>query len=85
MGWVGHDLNIVTTLIPPLILALGFAYATHVVASFQTTEGEDRARRALARVAFPVTFTALTTAAGFMSLLDERSRCDPRVRSLLLR
>ena len=23
MGWVGHDLNIVTTLIPPLILALG--------------------------------------------------------------
>ena len=69
MGWVGHDLNIVTTLIPPLILALGFAYATHVVASFQTMEGEDRARRALARVAFPVTFTALTTAAGFMSLL----------------
>jgi predicted RND superfamily exporter protein len=69
MGWVGHDLNIVTTLIPPLILALGFAYATHVVASFQTTVGDDRAERSLARVAFPVTFTALTTAAGFLSLL----------------
>ncbi|MFK7895023.1 MAG: RND family transporter [Myxococcota bacterium] len=79
MGWVGHDLNIVTTLIPPLILALGFAYATHVVASFQATEsfGEgsggtrlSRAREALAGVAFPVTFTALTTAAGFISLLS---------------
>jgi hydrophobe/amphiphile efflux-3 (HAE3) family protein len=69
MGWVGHDLNIVTTLIPPLILALGFAYATHVVASFQTSAGVDRAQRALTRVVFPVTFTALTTAAGFLSLL----------------
>lgn len=69
MGWVGHDLNIVTTLIPPLVLVLGFAYATHVVASFQTSEGDDRVQRALARVAFPVTFTALTTAAGFISLL----------------
>lgn len=69
MGWVGHDLNIVTTLIPPLVLVLGFAYATHVVASFQTSQGENRAQRALARVAFPVAFTALTTAAGFISLL----------------
>ncbi len=72
MGWVGHDLNIVTTLIPPLVLALGFAYATHVVASFDpSTGGTGRsaiARRALARVVFPVTFTALTTAAGFLSL-----------------
>ncbi|MCR9097719.1 MAG: efflux RND transporter permease subunit [bacterium] len=74
MGWVGHDLNIVTTLIPPLVLALGFAYATHVVAGF-AADGEagsrdDRARRALAHVAFPVTFTALTTAAGFLSLIS---------------
>jgi predicted RND superfamily exporter protein len=72
MGWVGHDLNIVTTLIPPLVLALGFAYATHVVARFASDEGpgdgRERARRALAHVAFPITFTALTTAAGFLSL-----------------
>ncbi len=71
MGWVGHDLNIVTTLIPPLVLALGFAYATHVVASFGHTSTGSRvetARSALAHVAFPVTFTALTTAAGFLSL-----------------
>ena len=79
MGWAGHDLNIVTTLIPPLVLALGFAYAAHVVASFQRAGAiGDRARAALApasraegalaRVAFPVAFTALTTAAGFLSL-----------------
>lgn len=72
MGWVGHDLDIVTTLIPPLVLALGFAYATHVVATFAAdTQGgaaRTRAARALGHVAFPVTFTALTTAAGFLSL-----------------
>ena len=72
MGWVGHDLNIVTTLIPPLVLALGFAYSTHVVAGFVADdEGgtpADRALRALAHTAFPITFTALTTAAGFLSL-----------------
>ena len=72
MGWVGHDLNIVTTLIPPLVLALGFAYSTHVVAGFVADdEGgapAGRAIRALAHTAFPITFTALTTAAGFLSL-----------------
>lgn len=76
MGWAGHDLNIVTTLIPPLVLALGFAYAAHVVSSFQQAgalgdpgRGASRsAQAALARVAFPVAFTALTTAAGFLSL-----------------
>lgn len=72
MGWVGHDLNIVTTLIPPLVLALGFAYATHVVANFAADpaggDAGSRAERALAHVAFPITFTALTTAAGFLSL-----------------
>ncbi len=72
MGWTGHDLNVVTTLIPPLVLALGFAYSTHVVAGFAVDRegpGLDRARCALAHAAFPVTFTALTTAAGFLSLL----------------
>jgi len=73
MGWVGHDLNIVTTLIPPLVLALGFAYSAHVVSGFAAEQGEydtalERSRRALSHVAFPVTFTALTTAAGFLSL-----------------
>jgi len=73
MGWVGHDLNIVTTLIPPLVLALGFAYSTHVVASFAPQSMGSRvgpARQALAHVAFPVAFTALTTAAGFLSLMS---------------
>jgi predicted RND superfamily exporter protein len=78
MGWVGHDLNIVTTLIPPLVLALGFAYSTHVVASFDDSSASpvgserqstrSRAEHALARVSFPVTFTAITTAVGFLSL-----------------
>lgn len=72
MGWVGHDLNIVTTLIPPLILALGFAYASHVVTSAVRAPGGPReaTRAALSHVAFPVVLTALTTAAGFLSLVS---------------
>ena len=76
MGWSGHQINVVTTVIPPLVLAIGFAYAAHVVAAYPRlrwcpTIPEspiERARIALRRVAFPVTFTALTTAAGFLSL-----------------
>ena len=76
MGWTGHALNIVTTLIPPLVLIVGFAYAVHVVSAY----GKERARepacvnprklvaRSLGRVGFAVFFTGLTTAAGFLSL-----------------
>ncbi|MDJ0849981.1 MAG: MMPL family transporter [Myxococcota bacterium] len=77
VAWAGHALNIVTTLVPPLVLVLGFAYAIHVVSAFRSEEGAsaadpgERARarqRALGRVGFPVVFTALTTAAGFLSI-----------------
>lgn len=79
MAWAGHALNIVTSLVPPLVLTVGFAYAIHVVAALQAllrgpgaldaqTPGASVAR-SLADVAFPVAFTALTTAAGFLSLM----------------
>ncbi len=81
VAWTGHALNIVTTLVPPLVLVLGFAYAIHVVSACRSAvpgseipgpgagEAADRARRAaLERVGFPVAFTALTTAAGFLSI-----------------
>lgn len=76
MAWAGHALNIVTTLVPPLVLTVGFAYAIHVVAALQAALREAQAPPApgqavalsLERVAFPVVFTAFTTAAGFLSL-----------------
>lgn len=78
MAWLGLALNVVTSIIPPLILVVGFAYAVHVVAENQAIareasgQGRDTARqtsrRALARVALPVSLTCGTTAAGFLSL-----------------
>jgi predicted RND superfamily exporter protein len=78
MAWAGHALNIVTTLVPPLVLTVGFAYAIHVVAALQAvlrgaeappaTGPREAVALGLERVAFPVAFTAFTTAAGFLSL-----------------
>ena len=58
MGWTGHALNIVTTLIPPLVLIVGFAYSVHVVSAHRqeqsktTRAGDSRdiVARSLGRV-----------------------------------
>ena len=80
MGFVaaiGHELNIITTLIPPLVLIVGFAYVIHVVMAHWSAarahggEGaasRDLATRALEHSGFPVLLTAITTMAGFLSL-----------------
>ena len=76
VAWTGHRLNIVTTLVPQLVLILGFAYAVHLVSAHRQqalrADRPDDPReilaRALEKVGFPVAFTAFTTAAGFLSL-----------------
>jgi len=69
MAWTGHALNVVTTLIPPLVLAVAFTYAIHVVSAYREGLRRGEGMAGLARVAFPVAFTAFTTAAGFLSLV----------------
>jgi predicted RND superfamily exporter protein len=71
----GRSLNLVTFIVPMLIMAVGFAYAVHVVAEHDDVvrerggeAGPEAVFLALKRVAFPVFLTALTTAAGFLSL-----------------
>jgi len=74
MAALGHALNVITSLVPPLVLVIGFAYAVHLVSGWRAAltqagpGGAPAAERALAEVAFPVSLTALTTAAGFLSL-----------------
>ncbi len=78
---LGGSLNVITTIVPPLILTLGFAYTMHVLHDYQHTmiedaeaRGEDPpehreiVRHALREVAMPVLTTGLTTAAGFVAL-----------------
>ncbi len=81
VGWtlaivaaVGHALNAVTVLVPPILTTLGLSYAVHVLAGFRAAcrRGAETARDAvletLDEVALPVVLTGLTTAIGFLTL-----------------
>ena len=71
----GDPLNLVTVLVPPLMLILGLSYAVHVVSEYYDCAREhpdansaETAHRAVMLVAQPVILTAITTAAGFLAL-----------------
>jgi predicted RND superfamily exporter protein len=73
----GRSLNLVTVVIPPLVLVVGFAYAIHVLCEYYDVLGEasgdesaeaGAVSTALSRVALPVLLTGVTTAAGLLSL-----------------
>ena len=75
-AWIGRPLNLVTVLVPPLLMILGLAYSVHVVSEYYDTlhEGADSkdggpALRAVRKVWLPVMLTGLTTAAGFLALV----------------
>jgi predicted RND superfamily exporter protein len=82
IAWSGRPINMVTIIIPALVLTLGFADSVHVVADyFQALRtrrpGEERralVRRSLDEVVLGVLLCATTTAFGFaaiaMSSLD---------------
>jgi hydrophobe/amphiphile efflux-3 (HAE3) family protein len=74
-GLRGDPLNLVTSLVPPLMLILGLSYAVHVLSAYSECAREDpdassaeTAHRAVMLVAQPVILTAITTAAGFLAL-----------------
>lgn len=68
-------LNLVTSLVPPLMLILGLSYAVHVVSEYYDMAREmpgassrEITHRAIMLVVQPVVLTAITTAAGFLAL-----------------
>lgn len=72
-----RSLNLITFIVPALVIAVGFAYAVHFVAEHEEVvreghDGADAVATALRRVALPIWITALTTAAGFVSLCLSR-------------
>lgn len=71
----GEPLNLVTSLVPPLMLILGLSYAVHVVSEYYESAREmpdasapEIVHHAVVLVAQPVILTAITTAAGFLAL-----------------
>ena len=70
---LGYSLNIVTVLVPTLLMIISLTYSIHVVSEFlelakQPDNNHNTAADALRSVFLPVVFTGLTTAIGFMSL-----------------
>jgi hypothetical protein len=68
----GYELTIISNIIPVVLLAVGSAYAIHVLNSINHTHGKDRKQaliKALAYIMVPVILAAVTTAMGFMSFV----------------
>lgn len=70
----GDAYTLGTLVLPPLLLAVGIAYAMHVVSRWEHERarggtGAAAARRALRHVRMPITMAALTTLAGFAAFL----------------
>ncbi len=81
IAWSGRTLNLVTTILPPLLLTIGYAYAVHILSEYSAVlreadpgsiDSREAARRALLHDALPVALTAVTTAVGFASLTISR-------------
>lgn len=68
MGAMGASITLITMILPSIVLALGCAYAMHVLAAAQGEKELVGLRAALARVSLPVALSGLTTAIGFASI-----------------
>ncbi len=71
MALLDLPMNLVTSIVPPLVLTLGLSYAVHVLAEFFTPHPASRPQRllrVLQRVSVPLGLCAATTAAGFLAL-----------------
>ena len=72
MGLFGFEMSMVSNNIPIVLLAVGSAYAIHVLHWIGHVKAENQRKAiavALASVAIPVILAALTTMAGFLSFI----------------
>ena len=70
----GHQVNLVTTMLPCLMMVIGVADVIHVMVQHRETladglDGRDAVVETLRRVGLPVLLTSVTTAVGFGSLV----------------
>ncbi len=73
---LGRELNIVTSLVPPLLMILGLSYSVHVLSGYYDTlrsepglGNADAVEETLSHMWLPVLLTGLTTMAGFVALV----------------
>ena len=70
---LGYSLNILTALVPPLLMILTLSYSMYIVSDFRLSlrsekQGEDELADILRKASLPVLLAGLTTAVGFSSL-----------------
>lgn len=75
LAWMDRSLNVVTILVPPLVITLGLAYSMHVISEYYSTcrasAGADRrgiVLTVLGHVGLPLVISGATTAAGLLAL-----------------
>jgi predicted RND superfamily exporter protein len=73
MGLTGTPISLMTGVLPVVLVAVGSAYAIHVVSRYVDErrlcdDRREATRRAVSRVGLPVLFAGLTTVVGFGSL-----------------
>jgi predicted RND superfamily exporter protein len=71
---LGYSLSMISVLVPPLLMILGFSYAVHVTSEYhQLRKKPDPDNRiinqTLKHMVLPVSLTGLTTIAGFIALM----------------
>lgn len=77
-GFTGHQLNIFSLVIPPLIVILGLINILHIINEYEFSANRNEQHRtreailnqSLKKVFKPCLYTALTTMIGFLSLLS---------------
>jgi len=72
MALLRIPLTIITNTIPAILIAVGSAYAIHIICKFNEEKEENpttRAKDALSKVIVPVFLAALTTVIGFISFI----------------
>ena len=71
-AWAGKSLNMITSLLPPVIMTLSVATTIHIYLEWLGSTEKDRFKRIADSVRHlykPCLFASLTTAIGFLSLL----------------
>jgi len=73
-GWFNIKLNIISVIIPTLILVISVSYSIHVINHFQyaferTGSRKEAVRYVYQETSWPIFVTSLTTAMGFLSFL----------------
>jgi predicted RND superfamily exporter protein len=71
---LGHSLSMISVLVPPLLMILGFSYAVHVTSEYHQLRnhpetGTSVVQQAMQHMILPVSLTGLTTIAGFVAMM----------------